>query len=387
VDLNGSNALQTRYVHGDALDQLFARVSAGGTAAWYLTDRLGSVRNITDNSGVVQDTLTYDPYGNVVFESTRSFGDRFKYTGRELDSETALQYNRARYYDSNHGRWVSQDPMSFGAGDTDLYRYVSNEPVAATDPTGLTFNKATNSVDAPRGTLAWGAKLPATWKGSPEPWDENRIPGFWSSWLGMAGGLLNILDPYLEQLRRVTDAEGYAERGARPAGNNGRPRLQPGDPGYVEPPLHPDPIPLIIVGGIAAKCIRPGPRLVRPSAPPPDAPANAGRPIIPGSGSEPTIRPGPNSPVPGPAVQNGNGPNTLPFERPPTPPPVTPPATPPYSGPPVVQLGPNRWLVGGRIVDMTPPAPFGVFEPNPFGPEVPPPPPPPPGFPRLLPPE
>jgi hypothetical protein len=34
VDLNGSNGLQTRYLHGDAVDELFARVNAAGTAAW-----------------------------------------------------------------------------------------------------------------------------------------------------------------------------------------------------------------------------------------------------------------------------------------------------------------------------------------------------------------
>jgi RHS repeat-associated protein len=139
ADLSGSNALQTRYLHGDAVDQLFARITGGtgGTAAWYLTDRQGSVRNLTDNSGNLQDTITYDPFGNVLSESNSSAGDRFKYTGRELDSETGLQYNRARVYDAVHGRWLSQDPLGFSAGDTNLYRYVGNQPTGATDPSGL----------------------------------------------------------------------------------------------------------------------------------------------------------------------------------------------------------------------------------------------------------
>src|SRR5205823_2249429 len=45
ADLDGNNALQTRYLHGDEVDQLFARIGPGGTAAWYGTDRLGSVRD------------------------------------------------------------------------------------------------------------------------------------------------------------------------------------------------------------------------------------------------------------------------------------------------------------------------------------------------------
>lgn len=59
-----------------------------GTAAWYITDLRGSVRNLTDNSGTVQDTIAYDGYGNPASESSPSFGDRWKYAGRERDSAT-----------------------------------------------------------------------------------------------------------------------------------------------------------------------------------------------------------------------------------------------------------------------------------------------------------
>jgi len=47
ADLNASNALQTWRLYLDAVDSVFARnISSSGTAAWYLPDRLGSVRNI-----------------------------------------------------------------------------------------------------------------------------------------------------------------------------------------------------------------------------------------------------------------------------------------------------------------------------------------------------
>jgi RHS repeat-associated protein len=132
VDLSGSNALQTRYLHGNAVDQLFARVSAAGAAAWYLTDRLGTVRDLVDNSGILQDHLTYDPFGNVLSESNASFGGRYKFTGRELDAETGLQYNRARYYDAAHGRWISQDPIGFAAGDPPMASGISPTTTKAT---------------------------------------------------------------------------------------------------------------------------------------------------------------------------------------------------------------------------------------------------------------
>jgi hypothetical protein len=47
-----------------------------------------------------------------------------------------LDYYRARYYDSSVGRFISVDPMGFGAGDTNLYRYVGNNSTNATDPSG-----------------------------------------------------------------------------------------------------------------------------------------------------------------------------------------------------------------------------------------------------------
>jgi hypothetical protein len=47
-----------------------------------------------------------------------------------------LQYNQARWYDSTTGRWISQDPLGFDAGDSNLYRYVNNRPNDYTDPSG-----------------------------------------------------------------------------------------------------------------------------------------------------------------------------------------------------------------------------------------------------------
>jgi RHS repeat-associated protein len=63
---------------------------------------------------------------------------RYAWTGREYDGTTGLQDNRARYYDPRAGRWTSQDPLGFDAGDSNLYRYVKNGVAAWNDPTGLT---------------------------------------------------------------------------------------------------------------------------------------------------------------------------------------------------------------------------------------------------------
>jgi len=61
----------------------------------------------------------------------------FGYTGKMLDEATGLQNNLNRWYDSQTGRWISQDPIGFAGGDANLYRYVGNSPTNATDPSGL----------------------------------------------------------------------------------------------------------------------------------------------------------------------------------------------------------------------------------------------------------
>jgi len=53
------------------------------------------------------------------------------------DSESHLYYYRARYYDPALGRFLSADPIGFGGGDTNFYRYVENNPNRFRDPFGL----------------------------------------------------------------------------------------------------------------------------------------------------------------------------------------------------------------------------------------------------------
>ena len=116
-----------------------------------MTDNQQSIRNIISNSGTVLDRINYDAYGNIITngslaETNASQRGRYAWTGRELDVETSLQYNRARYYDSGTGRWISQDPMGFDAGDSNLYRYVGNMPTEVADPSGRTKGGKQNIV-------------------------------------------------------------------------------------------------------------------------------------------------------------------------------------------------------------------------------------------------
>ncbi|MFO0957376.1 MAG: RHS repeat-associated core domain-containing protein [Isosphaeraceae bacterium] len=137
LDFDGGGTQKARYLQGPAVDMILARETGSGTVAWYLADRLGTVRDIADNSGAIVDHVDYDSYGNVVAESAPSYGDRWKFTGREYDVATGLYYYRARWYDPRSGRFINQDPIGFGGGDGDLYRFVGNSPTIFTDPSGL----------------------------------------------------------------------------------------------------------------------------------------------------------------------------------------------------------------------------------------------------------
>ena len=143
ADFNSSGSLTMRYlfgpgvVNGAVMSVILARTSSGGTTAWYLTDKLGSARDIVDTSGNVMDHIVFDSFGNIVTETNATNGDRFKYAGMQYDSTTSQDYDHARWYGAGLGRFTSQDPMGFRAGDTNLYRYVGNEVTDLSDSSGM----------------------------------------------------------------------------------------------------------------------------------------------------------------------------------------------------------------------------------------------------------
>ena len=133
--VTGANgAVTERYVYGPAIDQVLAVDSVGSQVLWMLSDQQGSVHTVISSAGTKLKTVEYDGFGNVVSDSAPSVAVRFLYTGREWDADTQLQNNRARWFDPATGRWLSNDPMGFAAGDVNLQRYVGNGAPNATDP-------------------------------------------------------------------------------------------------------------------------------------------------------------------------------------------------------------------------------------------------------------
>ena len=83
------------------------------------------------------NTLQYDSFGKLISQSNASKQPYHGFAGRDIEPVGGLTYNRNRYYSTQTGRFISQDPIGFNAGDENLYRYVGNSPTNATDPSGL----------------------------------------------------------------------------------------------------------------------------------------------------------------------------------------------------------------------------------------------------------
>ena len=145
--------LSHRYLWGAAVDQLLAdeQISTPGQAGnvvWPLADNLGTIRDLATynaQTGVtsVANHRVYDSFGNLASQVNPATGQPaavdciFGYTGKYFDTATGLQYNIERWYDPLTGRWASQDPSGFSAGDPNLYGYVGNSALNCADPYGL----------------------------------------------------------------------------------------------------------------------------------------------------------------------------------------------------------------------------------------------------------
>jgi RHS repeat-associated protein len=107
-----------------------------------ITDNNGSVVDTVNNGSgnVILDHIVYDSFGNTVSQTNAADAMLMGFDGyvqTSGDASVGLYYANARYYSPSLGRFISQDPSGFAAGNTNLYRVVGNHPTYATDPTGL----------------------------------------------------------------------------------------------------------------------------------------------------------------------------------------------------------------------------------------------------------
>ena len=131
-DINSDGSV-VEYLNGPGIDNKIRQKGSSSSTTYYFTqDHLGSTTSLTGANGKLIEQITYDAYGN----SSGSTRTRYDYTGRERDQLTGLLYYRARFYDPQLGRFISEDPIGL-AGGINLYAYVANGPTMYSDPQGL----------------------------------------------------------------------------------------------------------------------------------------------------------------------------------------------------------------------------------------------------------
>jgi RHS repeat-associated protein len=163
---NAGNVL-ARYVHDLNFDGALSMLRSGVTS-FFERDGLDSVTSLTNSSGTVTDSYTFDSFGKMTASSGTTINP-IQYIGNESDQETGLYLERARYYDPSIGRFVSEDPLEFLGGGPNFYAYVGNDATNLIDPLGLTdcVVTAVGPVCSNWGPTGW------SWL---EPHNEPRLP-------------------------------------------------------------------------------------------------------------------------------------------------------------------------------------------------------------------
>jgi RHS repeat-associated protein len=139
---SGNTIAEERDASGEIVTKRFfaeGEQRIGGDDAgnyYYSRDHLGSVREVTDASGVVKVQYDYDAWGNQVVAGNMSFD--FGYTGHYRHAASNLYLAEYRAYDPALGRWLSRDPLDDAElrQGTNLYAYVHNMPGNSVDPDG-----------------------------------------------------------------------------------------------------------------------------------------------------------------------------------------------------------------------------------------------------------
>ncbi|MBL0698599.1 RHS repeat protein [Comamonas sp. JC664] len=139
---------QRRYHYGRG--PIAVREVTSASLSFLGTDALGSITDVLDVGGQVTAARKYDAWGSYSGGSAPGLSEfKLGFTGHQYDVETGLTYARARYYDSELGRFISRDSYAGSLDDAPSlhrYAYAYANPLRYTDPTGHCVNFFANEV-------------------------------------------------------------------------------------------------------------------------------------------------------------------------------------------------------------------------------------------------
>jgi RHS repeat-associated protein len=146
VEWDEWNNLKAWNIYGPGPDEILYRHDAYlDVDLRYHLDRMGNVAFLLDGDGDGIERYTYDAFGSPTVtdwngENARPYswyGNRFMFTGREYFPELGLYDDRNRFYHPVLGRFLQSDPIGFGGGDANFFRYCGGDPINRSDPSGL----------------------------------------------------------------------------------------------------------------------------------------------------------------------------------------------------------------------------------------------------------
>ncbi|HKV93600.1 MAG TPA: RHS repeat-associated core domain-containing protein [Candidatus Angelobacter sp.] len=139
-------ALKSEYVFFDG-ERVARRdgVNGAGGVFYYISDHLKTASVVADSAGTIKAESDYYPWGGEL-QFVNNDSNHYKFTGKERDGETGLDYFGARYYSNGLGRWVSADwsstPIPVPYADfndpqsLNLYQFVGGNPASKADVDG-----------------------------------------------------------------------------------------------------------------------------------------------------------------------------------------------------------------------------------------------------------
>lgn len=190
-----SGKVVAQFFYGVGIDEIVV-IRRPGNDYYSLRDGLGNVAALTDASGGKLEGYEYDVYGKPFFRDKNgsvidrsAFDNAYLFTGRDYDDETGLYHFRARWYDPDHGRFLTPDPLGIHGGDSNLYRYVWNNPAVWVDPHGQVglFGAVVGGIIGAVGGYMTTGTLTGTLTGAGIGAAAGTIGQFGASWYGAMG--------------------------------------------------------------------------------------------------------------------------------------------------------------------------------------------------------
>ncbi len=236
-EADGSGTTEQQYLSTEQQYGDLVSAYGDGASRYYDFDALGSTEALLDDTGSVTSRYAYRAYGlasetvpglpglalpaalpSPLGTSGSGSGEVYTWVGKQgyrLEQEVDLYLlgsgSDGRYYDPTTARFLSKDPLGFGGGDANLYRYVGNDPINEVDPNGRGCNGALSwilrqfSIDCGQVSKAINncssINLLAYFDTVPYPWRINSVVN-------------NIIDGILKAFWDITNnIEDFAKQG------------------------------------------------------------------------------------------------------------------------------------------------------------------------------